>query len=240
MNRLNRVVVENHVEAAAVAVILGGMGFADTIEGVGLIDNQWTVQLKKPVPDETIQIIMAVIRRDQKNDPEKWNKSLNQSLNQSPEHPNLRPVFCRTQDDMRKLGEELRKAASGDITQFKAGEDYKASEGEVAAQFNCEMAAQDGMQEDMTTSGTRRFMAHAGRIVCCVISLDKYDDLPDKKVWNLSISMQPEDEEAAAPDRVPDDVADMLVGSVLGEEYKEVAPKAAFKGVRHFVKEENT
>lgn len=69
-----QVEVANHVEAAAVTVVLDDMGHK--VLGCGEVDGKWVVDIDGDVPQETILGVMIAIKKDQAKNPKKWAEAL--------------------------------------------------------------------------------------------------------------------------------------------------------------------
>lgn len=214
-----KIELANNVECAAFAVILGEMGF--DLEGVGELEGKWCVITKNPVPPEVLTGIMLAMRKDQQNDPKKWQEA----LNQPPKHPNLSPVRCKSVDDIRALAAVMKVAASKDPDHVP---EYEGSKTE----FEAHMRGEDvGMM--MVERGLNRFMLYEGYpiVLCLTLQVDG-----GKKYWNFSTSIVRQSQHDK-PGRVPDEIIAVVVPAFIGEGYEEVEPKAVWKTVRHFVKE---
>lgn len=146
-------------------------------------------------------------------------------VNSPPFHPNLIPVHCANQDDMRKLAGEMREICLKDPDKV---EGYEGSDTEEKALTRTAVVA-----PDMIASGHLRFIHYTvdHRLTNVVYTLMERSD--GVKQWNLSMSHA----NLEGPQRVADDLALMIVGAFLEEGYEEVEPKAYWKTIRHFVKE---
>lgn len=140
-------------------------------------------------------------------------------------HPNLIPVNCDNQDDMRKLAAEMRAICLEDPDKI---EGYEGSATEEEAKVRAE-----AIKEDIIESGHLRFINYTVdyRLTNVVFTLMECSD--GKKLWNLSMSHA----NPQGPQRVADDLAFMIAGAFLEDGYEEVEPKAYWKAIRHFVKE---
>lgn len=146
----------------------------------------------------------------------------------------ITPVDCLTHLDIRRLAKEMQTVCLNDVDHI---ENYEASKTELGARFKAEM-----MQEDMLESGHLRLIRYAidGRLVTVMFTmLEKQDKTRE---WHLSLSHPPKPFGGTSPERVDDDLANLIADCFLGEyketgEYQEVAPKAVWKTVRHFIRE---
>jgi len=140
-------------------------------------------------------------------------------------HPNLIPVHCWNQDDMRKLAAEMREVCLKDPDKI---EEYQASPSEITAKFKSEM-----VKDDMISSGHLRFIHYTvdGRLTNVVYTL--MENSEGKQIWNLSMSHA----NPKGPQRVADDLATMIAQAFLEDDYEEVEAKAYWKAIRHFAKE---
>lgn len=137
-------------------------------------------------------------------------------------HPNLIPVVCDTQDDIRKLAEVMRNICLKDVHVI---EDYIASDTETEA-----LNRSKAMEHDILDSGNLRFVETPdGKITNVVFTLQ---ETKNNKIWNMSISHAT----TSGPLRVDDELATFIVDAFLEKDYEEVEPKAIWKNVRHFVK----
>lgn len=137
-------------------------------------------------------------------------------------HPNLIAVYCANQDDMRKLAAIMREVCLKDTDKV---EEYTASKTEEDAFKRAEP-----IKEDIVSSGHLRFiLTPDGKKTNVVFTLQETETA---WIWNLSVSHAT----PTGPLRVDDELANMIVGAFLEDNYEEVEPKAAFKAVRHFVK----
>lgn len=143
-------------------------------------------------------------------------------------HPNLIPVNCANQDDIRKLAQQMRALCLKDPDQIDA---YQESKTEEQAQWRAAMN-----QQDIVSNGHLRFLNYMpdGRLTNVVFTLMERSD--KVKQWNLSISHA----NPSGPQRVADDLATMIAQAYLDDGYEEVEAKAIWKTIRHFVKEDNT
>lgn len=140
-------------------------------------------------------------------------------------HPNLIPVRCRNQDDMRVLAEVMRKAASKDYD--PAGVEYAASDDIEEASEKAEVVV-----PDLLSDGKLRFIKYEDNLPVNVV-LTLLEEAPGSGYeWNLSMSHGT----VNGPERVADDLAKMIVEAFLDSDYQEVEPKAIWKNVRHFIK----
>lgn len=140
-------------------------------------------------------------------------------------HPNLIPVRCRDQADMRALAEIMRKAASKDYD--PAGVKYAASDNIEEA---CEKA--EVVVPDLLSDGKLRFIKYRDNLPVNVVLTLLEEGPGGGYEWNLSISHGT----VNGPERVEDSLAKMIVEAFLDADYQEVEPKSIWKTVRHFVK----
>ena len=145
-------------------------------------------------------------------------------------HPNLMPVACRNIYDMKLLAVEMKKAALADVDLFPEGVDYTGSETVPQA---IERAKE--VVPDMIPSGKLRFIHYVPdrRLANVVLTAMERNGT---RMWNLSMSHA----NPSGPQRVANDLSEMIVEAFLGNTAQEVEPKAVWKTVRHFVMEEKT
>lgn len=140
-------------------------------------------------------------------------------------HLNLIPVVCRTKDDVSHLANEMRDVSLRSPDKI---EGYEASDSEPEAVRKAEQ-----IQDEVIDSGKLRFIEWIdGRVVNVVFTLL---DINDQRQWNLSISHSTATENG--PQRVADDLAQIIADSFLENSYEEVEPKAIWKNIRHFTKD---
>lgn len=139
-------------------------------------------------------------------------------------HPNLIPVDCANQDDMRKLAAEMRAICLKDPDKI---EGYEGSSTEVKAKFNSEM-----VRDNIIESGHLRFINYTVDYRLTNVVYTLMETSAGMKQWNLSMSHA----NPQGPQRVADDLAKMIADAFLEDGYEEVEPKAYWKAIRHFVK----
>lgn len=144
-------------------------------------------------------------------------------MNYSPQHPNMRPVLCTSIEDVRKLAEEMRTAASlepDENVEYVKSETVEEAENKAPS-----------IIDQMLNLGILRFISYNGRLpVNICFTLRKDDTLYGE--WNLSISHAT----VEGPVRVNDELASIIVKAFLEEDFQEVRPKAVWDTVRHFIK----
>lgn len=139
-------------------------------------------------------------------------------------HPNLIPVPCRNQDDIRRLAAEMRQVCLDDPDKIDG---YMGSATVEQAKERAEQ-----VKDNIIESGHLRFIHYVpdSRLTNVVYTLLERPD--GVREWNLSMSHA----NPSGPQRVADDLATMIADAFLEGGYEEVEPKAVWKAIRHFAK----
>jgi hypothetical protein len=144
-------------------------------------------------------------------------------------HPNLIPVLCENFEDISKLAQEMRLAASADPdidVEYQKSETFEIAESRAKAKSDEGISVADRM----LNRGILRFISYQRRLpVNVVFTLRKDENINE---WNLSISHAT----VEGPVRVNDELASMIVEAFLEKDFQEVPPKAVWDTVRHFIK----
>jgi hypothetical protein len=229
-----KVFLDNHVEASAFSVLLISMGFKEHLDEIGVEGDKWYVGLKKPLQPGVQEAIIGGIKLDQQKNPAKWAAALAEQPG-PPVPSTLVPVKCDTKEQMAPIFEEMKKAALADPDVFEPGEGYGGHDTETGAKFFGAMQSaeveQKGEQARMSR-GCLRLIFHDHKMFNICLTLAVY---PDKKQWNLSVSMRTSPR-SASPERVLDEIANVFC-DLAGGNFTEVEPKTYWKTIRHFVKD---
>lgn len=208
---------KDQLEASAFSVIVSQSMFKVFLKEIVCEDGQWYVSLKQPLPEEFVSVVIKAIKDDQTADPEKWLKAQAKAKHAT-------PVPCQTEADISVVLEEMKTAANSDPDIISG---YEGHDTASAAVFNAEMA-----RDKQLESGQTRAIFWDGKLITLVLTvLIAGDATPE---WNFSMSMR-SGPEVKQPERVPDEIASMIVKLALGEGYEEVEAMAFFKTIRHFI-----
>lgn len=143
------------------------------------------------------------------------------------DHPNLILVECSDIGDIEELAKVMRiaaaKAGGISVTEEEAKE-YKL---DAPAYL---MAKSKGISTNLLEDGLLRFMSFKGsRPINVVLTLEENEK---SKWWQLSMSHAT----LKGPDRVSDEIANVIVEAFFEYEFKERPPGLVFKAVRYFQK----
>ena len=138
-------------------------------------------------------------------------------------HKNKICVECTDLGDIEELAGEMRAAALADIDYIDA---YQASDSVQEA-----LGKAKSVGERLSEMGHLRFISYRGGPPTNIV-LTLMENKDEERYWHLSMSHGT----VNGPQRVDDELADMIVYAFLEDGWIEVEPKAVFKTVRHFEK----
>lgn len=161
-------------------------------------------------------------------------------------HPNGFAVECQTEEDVKSLAEQMKAAAVKDIDKCVYAASSTEKEARRIATQPVEVDVSNGIDhevkvkvktlpEEMIEKGILRFIfwKDCDKPINLVFTLREDEDL--KQEWNLSMSHGTHQ----GPQRVDDDIANIIANAFLDSGWQEVEPKAFWNNVRHFIKDKS-